>query len=144
MPRPRTPEPTAGESGNVAALFPPCPSYLKGAAAELWPGVVRKLVQHNDWDDHDSELIVATYCVYAAALSASIQNISERGAVIEASITHVEMHNPHCKTLRDAADGLMRFGTLLNLTPESREYRQHRQQQAARKRAFEQTGRWPP
>jgi phage terminase small subunit len=136
MPRPRIPEPTAGESGNVAALFPPCPSYLKGAAAELWPGVVRKLVQENDWDDHDSELIAATYCTYAAALSAALQNVSERGAVIEASMTRVEMHNPWRKVLSEASEGLLKF-KMLNLTPPSREYRRQRKQ------TFERTGRWP-
>jgi P27 family predicted phage terminase small subunit len=129
---------------KVARLFPACPRYLKVAAAQLWPAVVRKLVAENDWDPHDSELVTAVYCTYAAALSAAVENVSERGAIIEASMTRVEMHNPYCKTLREAAEAVLKYGELLNLTPQSRAYRLDRQQQAARKRVFDETGRWPP
>jgi phage terminase small subunit len=111
---------------KVAKLFPPCPSYLKGRAAELWPDIVAKLVREGDWDEHDSEAVTATYCCYLASLQAAIQNVSERGAVIAATITNVEMHNPYAKTLRDAAEAVVKYGDLLFLTPGVRWVRKQR------------------
>jgi hypothetical protein len=43
------------DTDKIVSTIPPCPSYLRNAAAELWPTVVRKLVQEGDWDDYDSE-----------------------------------------------------------------------------------------
>jgi phage terminase small subunit len=111
-------------------LCPPPPTYLRGAAAQLWPTVVRKLVAEGDWDEHDSELVTAVYCTYAAMLSSAIEQISEHGAVTSAAATGVAQHSPHAKTLRESAEATMKYGDLLNLTPQSRDFRQLRQHEA--------------
>jgi phage terminase small subunit len=124
---------------SITPLYPPCPSYLKGAAAELWPAVVRKLVPEGDWDDHDSELVVALYCVHAAMATAAMQQISTHGPVTEAAVTGVPMHSPWRKVLHEAAEGVMRFGELLKLTPDARYVRHNeRHERARRRQAFEQ------
>ena len=109
------------ETGSEpTVLYPACPAYLKGEGATLWPSVVRKLVQEGDWDPHDSELVAATYCTYAAILSAAIAEISEHGAVTAAAITGVPMHSPWRKVLHESAEAVLKYGALLNLTPDTR------------------------
>jgi phage terminase small subunit len=123
---------------KVVPIIPPCPSYLKGAAAELWPAVVHKLVPEGDWDDHDSEIATALYCTYAAMATAAMQQISEHGPVTEAAVTGVSQHSPWRKVLHEAAEGVMRFGELLNLTPDARWIRHNeRHERAKRRQAFE-------
>src|SRR5215216_317903 len=100
-------------SGEDSAQAPACPKYLKGEAAKLWPVVARKLVSEGDWDDHDSEAIAALFCTYSAVLFRAIEDVSTHGAVGKAAHTDVVRHSPHIKVLREAADGMMRYGSLL-------------------------------
>ena len=149
-PEPVESEPIAGDVAptsetkvaSIAPVYPPCPSYLNGAAAALWPVVVRKLVPEGDWDEHDSELVVALYCIHAAMATAAMEHISEHGPVTAAAVTGVPQHSPWRKVLHEAAEGVMRYGELLNLTPAARSIRHNeRHERAERRRAFERAGR---
>ena len=90
-----------------------------------------------------SELVVALYCIHAAMATAAMEEISENGPVTSAAVTGVPQHSPWRKVLHEAAEGVMRFGEILNLTPDQRSHRKNRREQAARRRVFEQTGQWP-
>jgi phage terminase small subunit len=105
------------DADKIVPIIPPCPSYLKGVAAELWPIVVRKLVQEGDWDDYDAEPTAALFCTHLATLIAAIEHVSEHGAVTSAAVTGVPQHSPYVKVLREAAEAVSKYGDVLNLTP---------------------------
>jgi phage terminase small subunit len=98
-------------------------------------------VPEGDWDDHDSELVVALYCVHATMAAAAMEEISEHGPVTSAAVTGVPQHSPWRKVLHEASEGVMKFGEILNLTPDQRYHRQNRRERAERLREIEQRSR---
>src|SRR5690348_17144129 len=97
----------------------PPPPHLTGAAAEIWPVVLRERAAEG-WLTADTLPLIQRYCIAFGRWREAEAAIAAEGAVVEAPKTKVKMVNPWLSISRNAAAEMSRLERELKISPARR------------------------